>query len=84
MVSLKEQGMSFNIDRFKINNNELDTKFLDSSDYSDYDTRHAAIHDRDRILFSTEFRRLQGKTQVFISGFDEQTCFLEVFSPKSG
>ena len=72
MVSLKEQGMSFNIDRFKINNNELDTKFLDSSDYSDYDTRHAAIHDRDRILFSTEFRRLQGKTQVFISGFDDQ------------
>lgn len=27
--------------------------------------------DRDRILFSKEFRRLQGKTQVFVSGFDD-------------
>ena len=27
--------------------------------------------DRDKILFSTEFRRLDGKTQVFVSGFDD-------------
>ena len=27
--------------------------------------------DRDRILFSKEYRRLQGKTQVFITGFDD-------------
>lgn len=27
--------------------------------------------DRDRILYSKEFRRLQGKTQVFINGFDD-------------
>jgi len=29
------------------------------------------VRDRDRILFSKEFRRLQGKTQVFIAGFDD-------------
>jgi len=27
--------------------------------------------DRDRILYSKEFRRLSGKTQVFVSGFDD-------------
>ena len=27
--------------------------------------------DRDKIMFSTEFRRLDGKTQVFVSGFDD-------------
>lgn len=27
--------------------------------------------DRDRILFSKEFRRLEGKTQVFVNGFDD-------------
>lgn len=27
--------------------------------------------DRDRILYSTEFRRLSGKTQVFVAGFDD-------------
>lgn len=27
--------------------------------------------DRDRILYSKEFRRLSGKTQVFITGFDD-------------
>lgn len=27
--------------------------------------------DRDRILYSKEFRRLSGKTQVFIAGFDD-------------
>jgi dGTPase len=29
--------------------------------------------DRDRILYSKEFRRLNRKTQVFISGFDDHT-----------
>jgi dGTPase len=29
--------------------------------------------DSDRILFSKEFRRLQGKTQVFVAGFDDHT-----------
>lgn len=27
--------------------------------------------DRDRVLFSKEFRRLEGKTQVFVNGFDD-------------
>lgn len=27
--------------------------------------------DRDRIIYSKEFRRLKGKTQVFVSGFDD-------------
>lgn len=27
--------------------------------------------DRDRILYSKEFRRLSGKTQIFVSGFDD-------------
>lgn len=27
--------------------------------------------DRDRILYSKGFRRLSGKTQVFIAGFDD-------------
>lgn len=30
------------------------------------------LRDRDRIFFSKEFRRLEGKTQVFVSGFDDQ------------
>ncbi len=29
------------------------------------------VRDRDRVLFSKEFRRLQGKTQVFVAGFDD-------------
>ena len=33
--------------------------------------RSKFIRDRDRILFSKEFRRLQGKTQVFVNGFDD-------------
>lgn len=28
--------------------------------------------DRDRILYSKEFRRLNGKTQVFVTSFDDQ------------
>ncbi len=33
--------------------------------------RSAFQRDRDRILYSKEFRRLSGKTQVFIAGFDD-------------
>jgi dGTPase len=32
--------------------------------------RSAFERDRDRILYSKEFRRLNRKTQVFIAGFD--------------
>jgi dGTPase len=43
----------------------------------EYDTekesanRSKFVRDRDRILFSKEFRRLEGKTQVFINGYDD-------------
>lgn len=33
--------------------------------------RNAFDHDRDRILFSKEFRRLVRKTQVFVSSYDD-------------
>lgn len=33
--------------------------------------RDKFCRDRDRILFSKEFRRLNGKTQVFVNGFDD-------------
>lgn len=37
----------------------------------DGDIRNAYQIDRDRILYSKAFRRLRGKTQVFIAGFDD-------------
>lgn len=35
------------------------------------DLRNEFVRDRDRILYSKEFRRLSGKTQVFVAGFDD-------------
>lgn len=37
----------------------------------DHKYRCVFTRDRDRILYSKEFRRLSGKTQVFIVGFDD-------------
>ncbi len=38
---------------------------------SEHSYRSKFQRDRDRILYSKEFRRLSGKTQVFVSGFDD-------------
>lgn len=40
-------------------------------DEKDHKYRNIFLRDRDRILYSTEFRRLSGKTQVFVVGFDD-------------
>lgn len=46
--------------------NDYDTERLRKSNREDY--RTAFQIDRDRIIHSSEFRRLQGKTQVFLPG----------------
>lgn len=38
---------------------------------TEHEFRSKFERDRDRILYSKEFRRLSGKTQVFIAGFDD-------------
>ncbi len=49
-----------------------DTSRIFLEDYEDNsEIRDGFQHDRDRILYSKEFRRLSGKTQVFASGFDD-------------
>ena len=36
-----------------------------------HEFRNNFQRDRDRILYSKEFRRLSGKTQIFVTGFDD-------------
>lgn len=40
-------------------------------DIEEHPQRSKFQRDRDRILYSKEFRRLSGKTQVFVAGFDD-------------
>ena len=40
-------------------------------DIGEHEYRDKFQRDRDRILYSKEFRRLSGKTQVFIAGYDD-------------
>src|ERR1700736_5106232 len=46
--------------------NKLDVESLDPREPDEY--RTAFQTDRDRIIYSSAFRRLQAKTQVFLSG----------------
>ena len=41
------------------------------NDINEHDYRDAFQRDRDRILYSKEFRRLSGKTQIFVTGEDD-------------
>lgn len=56
MISLLKADSNYAIREFQIEDDPHRNNFL---------------RDRDRILFSKEFRRLGGKTQVFINGFDD-------------
>lgn len=49
---------------------EKRTERIDSSEKR-HKIRGEFQWDRDRNLYSKEFRRLSGKTQVFIAGFDD-------------
>lgn len=44
---------------------------LNSDEKPESDVRDSFQVDRDRILYSKAFRRLRGKTQVFIAGYDD-------------
>lgn len=56
-----------NLVDFKADENNTERlKIIDEHDY-----RSKFQRDRDRILYSKEFRRLSGKTQIFISGYDD-------------
>lgn len=49
----------------------IDEKTTRDIDEQEHEFRSKFSRDRDRILYSKEFRRLSGKTQVFASGFDD-------------
>ena len=50
--------------------NEKKTKREYEND-GEHEIRSKFERDRDRIMYSKSFRRLEGKTQVFVSGYDD-------------
>ncbi|GAB1474510.1 hypothetical protein MASR2M69_19510 [Bacteroidota bacterium] len=56
---------------FSILSASVDFAKRDYKNESESSLRDRFCRDRDRILFSKEFRRLNGKTQVFVNGFDD-------------
>jgi dGTPase len=54
-------------------NLSADPNFANRNNQSEkeHEFRNKFARDRDRILYSTEFRRLDRKTQVFVSSFDD-------------
>ncbi|MCK5077794.1 MAG: HD domain-containing protein, partial [Calditrichia bacterium] len=48
--------------------NDFDIKTIEPRKMSENDYRTVFQIDRDRIIYSSAFRRLQSKTQVFLSG----------------
>ncbi len=48
---------------------EADSKRINEEEEHPFRTKFE--RDRDRILYSVEFRRLSGKTQVFVTGYDD-------------
>lgn len=51
--------------------NEADTERWPYKYEQEHPLRGKFIRDRDRVMYSKEFRRLAGKTQVFVVGFDD-------------
>lgn len=58
---------SFNLEQFKARDEDT-FRVIKIEEHS---FRDKFQRDRDRILYSKEFRRLSGKTQIFVTGFDD-------------
>lgn len=59
-----------NLCKFAVNENDHN-KFRKYNELNKSDHRDIFEIDRDRIMYSKSFRRLRGKTQVFIAGWDD-------------
>lgn len=64
-------NIHFNLDDMKNFAAVPDFAFRSFQSEKEHEFRDKFSRDRDRILYSTEFRRLDRKTQVFISSYDD-------------